>query len=212
MSDQDTSRDGVAQTRWESVVDQAIRKARERGEFDGLPGIGQPLPNDENPFAGEWELGFRAMKNAGVVPPWMELGREVHEGLVGLAKMREQAGWYGRERVSRVSSGKEVSGETGGTGRASHGRRSGWKRWWRRAPDRTAEEQGPAVSDQARLEAERGRARARYLERAAAVDKKIAAYNAALPNDLWRLRRGMVTAEEAGREFDAAWPESRDED
>src|SRR5438105_2844047 len=44
---------------WESLIDQIVREARERGAFDNLPGTGQPLPVDENPFAGEWELAFR---------------------------------------------------------------------------------------------------------------------------------------------------------
>lgn len=31
-------------SRYESVVDRQIRQARERGEFDNLPGMGKPLP------------------------------------------------------------------------------------------------------------------------------------------------------------------------
>ncbi len=56
------------------------------------------------------------------------------------------------------------------------------------------------------LEVERLRVRGRYLERAAKLDEKIRAYNAALPNDLWRLHRGRVTASAAAEEFDAACP------
>ena len=59
------------------------------------------------------------------------------------------------------------------------------------------------------LEAERLRVRARYLERAVKLDEKIRAYNAALPNDLWRLHRGRLTPSDAAREFDAACPPLR---
>ncbi|HEY3107359.1 MAG TPA: DnaJ family domain-containing protein, partial [Chloroflexota bacterium] len=39
---------------WESLIDQLVRQARERGAFDNLAGAGKPLPADDNPFAGEW--------------------------------------------------------------------------------------------------------------------------------------------------------------
>lgn len=36
---------------WESWIDQAIREAQERGEFDDLPGRGKPLDLTPNPYA-----------------------------------------------------------------------------------------------------------------------------------------------------------------
>ena len=36
--------------RWESLVDQKIREAMEQGEFDDLPGKGEPIDTSENPF------------------------------------------------------------------------------------------------------------------------------------------------------------------
>src|SRR6185503_17512627 len=85
---------------WESALDQIVREARERGAFDDLAGAGRPLPNDENPFAGEWEMAFRFVKQAGETLPWIALGREIEAeaaGLdaelertaAGLAKLRE---------------------------------------------------------------------------------------------------------------------------
>jgi hypothetical protein len=62
---------------WESVLDQLVRQARERGAFDNLAGAGRPLPADENPFAGEWELAFRFVRQAGETLPWIALGREI---------------------------------------------------------------------------------------------------------------------------------------
>jgi Domain of unknown function (DUF1992) len=32
-------------SRYESIIDQQIRMAQERGDFDDLPGLGKPLPN-----------------------------------------------------------------------------------------------------------------------------------------------------------------------
>ena len=43
---------------WESWIDQQIREAQERGEFDNLPGKGRPLDLTPNPHARERELEF----------------------------------------------------------------------------------------------------------------------------------------------------------
>lgn len=40
--------------RYESAVDKAIREAQERGEFDNLPGKGQPLPGLDGPVDDLW--------------------------------------------------------------------------------------------------------------------------------------------------------------
>ena len=62
---------------WESLIDRQIREAMEQGEFDNLPHHGAPLPNDDNPYAGDWALAFRMLKNANVAPPWVEAVKEV---------------------------------------------------------------------------------------------------------------------------------------
>ena len=62
---------------WESLIDRQIREAMEEGKFDELPYQGEPLPNDENPYAGDWALAFHVLGNAGVAPPWIEADKEV---------------------------------------------------------------------------------------------------------------------------------------
>jgi hypothetical protein len=62
---------------WESLIDRQIREAIEEGQFDDLPHQGQPLPNDHNPLAGDWELAFHMLRNAGIAPPWIEADKEV---------------------------------------------------------------------------------------------------------------------------------------
>ncbi len=64
---------------WETLIDRQIREAIEDGRFDNLPHQGEPLPNDGNPLAGELELAFHVLKNAGVAPPWIEADKEVRE-------------------------------------------------------------------------------------------------------------------------------------
>jgi DnaJ family protein C protein 28 len=73
--------DGETQvgTSWESLIERQIREAMDEGKFDNLPYQGQPLPNDENPYAGDRGLAFHVLRNAGVAPPWIEADKEVRE-------------------------------------------------------------------------------------------------------------------------------------
>ena len=64
---------------WESLIDRQIREAMEEGKFDDLPHRGAPLPNDDNPYAGDWALAFHMLKNEGVAPPWIEARKELNK-------------------------------------------------------------------------------------------------------------------------------------
>ncbi len=66
---------------WEALIDRQIREAMEAGKFDDLPHQGRPLPNDENPLAGDWGLAFHMLRNAGFAPPWIEADKEVRAAL-----------------------------------------------------------------------------------------------------------------------------------
>lgn len=59
------------------VAESAIAEATQRGEFDNLPGSGQPLPPcDDQDVPGELRTAYRMLKNAGCVPPELEWRRE----------------------------------------------------------------------------------------------------------------------------------------
>lgn len=64
---------------WESLVDRQIREAMEEGKFDDLPHRGEPLPKDDDAFAGDWAMAWRMLRNAGAAPPWIEADKEVRE-------------------------------------------------------------------------------------------------------------------------------------
>ena len=64
---------------WETLIERQIREAMADGQFDNLPHQGEPLPNDDNPHAGELGLAFHVLRNAGVAPPWIEADKEVRE-------------------------------------------------------------------------------------------------------------------------------------
>lgn len=62
---------------WGWLVEKRIQRAQERGDFEGLPGRGKPLPlPEENPFEGTWRLAFHLLKNADLLPTWIELDKE----------------------------------------------------------------------------------------------------------------------------------------
>ena len=63
---------------WESLIDQKIREAMERGEFDDLPGKGKSLDTSENPFEDpELRLAHRMLRNAGFAPSWIEERKDI---------------------------------------------------------------------------------------------------------------------------------------
>lgn len=56
-----------------------IRDAQNKGDFDDLPGSGEPLVlEDDSHIAPELRAGYRLLKNAGCLPPELEQrGRSV---------------------------------------------------------------------------------------------------------------------------------------
>ena len=60
------------------LAERAIREAQERGEFEGLSGQGQPLPETCDPFMPETlRMAYKVLKNAGYIPKEIEDQREV---------------------------------------------------------------------------------------------------------------------------------------
>lgn len=62
----------------ERLAEQRILAAMERGEFDNLPGLGKPLElDDDSNVPPELRVAYRILKNAGFLPPEVELRREI---------------------------------------------------------------------------------------------------------------------------------------
>jgi Domain of unknown function (DUF1992) len=60
------------------IAEQKIREAMERGEFDNLAFHGKPLRLDDLSGVPEaLRMGYRILKNAGVLPPEMQLQKEI---------------------------------------------------------------------------------------------------------------------------------------
>ena len=62
----------------EELVEEQIRKARERGDFDNLKGAGQPIDLSENPYEPEdMRMAFRILRNNDFTPYWIQLGKDI---------------------------------------------------------------------------------------------------------------------------------------
>ena len=63
-----------------SIVEQRIQEALKRGDFDDLPGKGKPLPiEDDSMVPVELRLAYKILKNAGCLPPELELQKEIRQ-------------------------------------------------------------------------------------------------------------------------------------
>jgi hypothetical protein len=61
-----------------SIADEKIRNAIRKGEFDALPGAGKPLPPDEmDNVPEELRIGYKLLKNAGMIPEEMQLRKDM---------------------------------------------------------------------------------------------------------------------------------------
>ena len=59
------------------IAEDRIRAAMDRGEFDNLPNSGKPLKIEEDVSVPEdLRLAYRVLKNAGCLPPELELRKE----------------------------------------------------------------------------------------------------------------------------------------
>lgn len=69
------------------LVEEQIRKAQERGDFNHLEGAGKPLDLSENPFEpAEMRMAYKILKDNDYAPYWIELGKEIDADLERLSK------------------------------------------------------------------------------------------------------------------------------
>jgi hypothetical protein len=62
------------------IIEERIRAAQRKGEFENLNGAGKPLNLDEmNGVPEELRLAYKLLKNADLLPPEIELKKEIHQ-------------------------------------------------------------------------------------------------------------------------------------
>ena len=63
---------------YQKIIEEKIKEAQERGEFDNLPGKGEPLKfEDESLIPEDLRLSHKVLKNANCLPPELELRKEI---------------------------------------------------------------------------------------------------------------------------------------
>lgn len=82
----------------QELVEEQIRKARERGDFDNLEGTGKPLDFSENPFEpAEMRMINRMLKNGDFTPYWIQLGKDIDAATARITKEVTQFQRYCRD-------------------------------------------------------------------------------------------------------------------
>ena len=80
---------------FEKIVEERIRRAQERGEFDALSGVGRPLElASDGHIAEDLRLAYKILKNADCLPPEVELKKDIEKTEDLLAAMPETAEKY----------------------------------------------------------------------------------------------------------------------
>jgi hypothetical protein len=72
---------------YEELVESRIQDAIASGAFARLKGEGQPLDLGRGALAGENWLGFHMLDNAGILPAWLLLAREIENDLAQLERV-----------------------------------------------------------------------------------------------------------------------------
>ena len=82
---------------FQKIVEERIRAAQQKGQFDDLSGRGKPLPPDVigDTVPEDLRLSYRILKNADCVPPEVELQHEIRRTEDLLAGMSETRAKYG---------------------------------------------------------------------------------------------------------------------
>ncbi len=82
---------------WDRIIDDEVKTAQDNGAFDNLRGTGKPLADDGEPAGEDW-LANHLLRQARVLPTWLQLRKEIHENrprVLGALKEYEQT----RERL-----------------------------------------------------------------------------------------------------------------
>lgn len=77
---------------WETWVERQIREARERGQFDDLPGAGAPLPSTGEPYDESWWVRDKARREqVSLLPPTLLVRKKAEHLEEHLHELRSEA-------------------------------------------------------------------------------------------------------------------------
>ncbi len=79
----------------DKIVEQKIREAQMKGEFDNLPGSGAPVKiEDDSHVPEDLRMAYKILKNANCVPPELELRKEIRRMEDMLADLSDEKEKY----------------------------------------------------------------------------------------------------------------------
>ncbi len=107
---------------YETLIEQRIREATERGEFNDLPGAGKPMQLDDDLLVPEEvRVAHRILKNAGYVPPEAQQISEINQLIaqVGRGELGSDGGRTDK-RLRALLIHLELSGRPAAASKAWH--------------------------------------------------------------------------------------------
>lgn len=189
---------------WDEYVQEQLEEAISKGEFEDVPHKGKPIKIWRTELNPEYDLAFSRLKNAGVLPVWMELDAEVARLSQEMEAFLERSRTFLEEQLQELRARHASPEEPPGP---AYPWWQVWRRlaaWWRM--DLREPEAVPVARSIGDLIVQRDRMRRQYLDRAATLDKKIAEYHNVLPRELSHLQRLRWLPERAARVFDEGIP------
>ncbi len=87
-------------TSWDNWIEESIRAAQERGDFDNLPGQGRPLPDWRNPhLPHDQQMAHDLIRNSGHTLRWVDDAKEIDRRIEAARQqlLRNDA-WYQKRR------------------------------------------------------------------------------------------------------------------
>ena len=77
---------------WEDFAEERIREAQEEGEFDALPGFGQPIPGIDEPHDELWWVKQKLKRERlNHLPPSLAIKRDVELTLQRIGTLRHES-------------------------------------------------------------------------------------------------------------------------
>jgi hypothetical protein len=88
----------------ERIAERRIQDAINAGEFDNLPGYGQPLNDaDDNPFVPkDLRAAFKVLSNSGYAPDWIVVAQQIDADIERLRYNADRHFGFLRQRMQEV--------------------------------------------------------------------------------------------------------------
>ena len=85
------------------LAERQIQEALENGAFDDLPGKGKPIKFDDDGIPLDVKLMNRVLKNAGVLPEWIQMQHDLNAEIANVTKLRTQFVSENQKRQAHVT-------------------------------------------------------------------------------------------------------------